>query len=324
MTGAIQSTSVNFIKDLPYFVALLVAFQRFTLSDWGIEVKLCFRPSNGLYTAIPVEFGDGFFCRASLEEDMQRWSPSGLVGRGIRVLTACVHAAGETLRKAAAVKFYWPESTRTSEVDILQAAYAVDSDLTRGHLPELLAHRDLGHSTADIRTALGIVPRQDSLHREPRIYRVLVFAYLDEDYGWSVIGTFMQFWVEWCQCAPAPSLKHSSLKYRCKLILGHRVPWVNGIEHGNISLDNLMVKYDRGKQTTAGVLNDSNLKKNQLLDKRQIGAAPFMALDLLRSKEFRRPVVRFYRHDLESFIWVLVFATLDHCTLAPQEYDLGV
>ncbi|KAF8068922.1 hypothetical protein FPV67DRAFT_1668972 [Lyophyllum atratum] len=45
----------------------------------------------------------------------------------------------------------------------------------------------------------------------------------------------MRLWVEWYQC--------------------HRVLWVNGIRHGDISLDNLMVN----PRTQMGVLNDFDL-----------------------------------------------------------------
>ncbi|TFK33606.1 hypothetical protein BDQ12DRAFT_727641 [Crucibulum laeve] len=33
----IQSTGINFVKDLPYFMALLLAFQRFNLRDRGMD-----------------------------------------------------------------------------------------------------------------------------------------------------------------------------------------------------------------------------------------------------------------------------------------------
>ncbi|KAG1772572.1 hypothetical protein EV702DRAFT_1201429 [Suillus placidus] len=37
---------------------------------------------------------------------------------------------------------------------------------------------------------------------------------------------------------------------------------------------------------------------------------PFMALDLLSEKGQRGEVQHFYRHDLESFMWVLVWVSL--------------
>ena len=34
--GAIQSNGINFVQDLPYFLVLLLCFERFTREDWGI------------------------------------------------------------------------------------------------------------------------------------------------------------------------------------------------------------------------------------------------------------------------------------------------
>ena len=36
--GAIQTTGVNFIQDLPYLAALLFAFQRFSVRNWGLNL----------------------------------------------------------------------------------------------------------------------------------------------------------------------------------------------------------------------------------------------------------------------------------------------
>jgi hypothetical protein len=38
--GAIQTTGINFIQDLPYLAALLFAFQRFSVRNWGFGPSL--------------------------------------------------------------------------------------------------------------------------------------------------------------------------------------------------------------------------------------------------------------------------------------------
>jgi Fungal protein kinase len=88
---------------------------------------------------------------------------------------------------------------------------------------------------------------------------------------------------------------------------GHRHLWNGGVEHNDISVTNLM--YD--KQTGCGVLNDYDLA--HLHDSlrpsglERTGTIPFMAMDLLTQEAWDGKVERLYRHDCESFVWVLVW-----------------
>ncbi|CAE6421160.1 unnamed protein product [Rhizoctonia solani] len=73
--GAIQSTGINFIEDLPRFMVFLFAIQRLTLADWGFDVKLdpsipLRHHSNTPLTQQPAEYEVGgkdgkFKCSAS-------------------------------------------------------------------------------------------------------------------------------------------------------------------------------------------------------------------------------------------------------------------
>ena len=96
---------------------------------------------------------------------------------------------------------------------------------------------------------------------------------------------------------------------------GHYRLWVNGIHHGDISLNNLM--YDlsaTGKPE--GVLNDYDLAtwdKIPTTNNDRTGTMPFLALNMLRAMLSNRPeerIPRLYRHDAESFTWVLVYITV--------------
>ena len=60
-----------------------------------------------------------------------------------------------------AVKIYWPEEARTSEVDVLEKAekYGRNIDFIKNHIPEVVCHRDpnfLCSSTKTIRKFLGL------------------------------------------------------------------------------------------------------------------------------------------------------------------------
>ena len=70
--------------------------------------------------------------------------------------------------------------------------------------------------------------------------------------------------------------------------------------------------YYRGNNNEViGVLNDydlATLEDKSPLGHQRTGTIPFMALDLLRGQNGE--VEHVYRHDLESFTWVLVWLTL--------------
>jgi hypothetical protein len=86
---------------------------------------------------------------------------------------------------------------------------------------------------------------------------------------------------------------------------------VNGIHHGDISLNNLMYAISKTGDPV-GIVNDFDLAAwighlTSNIDR--TGTIPFMAIDLLDGGLDRR-IPRLYRHDLESFCWVLAFTTV--------------
>jgi hypothetical protein len=97
---------------------------------------------------------------------------------------------------------------------------------------------------------------------------------------------------------------------------GHRLLWIMGIAHGDISFNNLMYIEDEGKKR--GILNDFDLasvmapgaESPSKVGHRRTGTLVFMALELLDSLDGEIP--RRYHHELESFVWVLLWAGLSH------------
>jgi hypothetical protein len=91
---------------------------------------------------------------------------------------------------------------------------------------------------------------------------------------------------------------------------------VNGIHHGDISLNNLM--YDTSETNDpVGIVNDFDLATwvdHSTTNGDRTGTIPFMAIDLLDGGLDDR-IPRLYRHDMESFVWVLA-----HITVADKEY----
>ncbi|KAG5636017.1 hypothetical protein H0H81_009367 [Sphagnurus paluster] len=313
--GAIQSTGMDMVQNLPYFAVLLAAFQRFDQEDWGIIARLHpgsateYKSKSKAYQIQRIDFIPAFLAtvikvQAKTGTDKGNW---GLVGRGTRIMTGIAAGSGTPdANQDVVFKFSWPEVIRTSEAEIIWKACQVNNTYTKCHLPKLVA-RYSSYSTDNIRKALGIIPRQGSLHREPRELRLLVTypLSLSSDHEPE---QFMRFWVDW---------------YRC-----HRILWINQIEHRDISPSNLMVDATDQKYPK-GVLNDFDLAVYQPTHVQpggeRTGTIPYMymALDLLREKYFEGKISRLYRHDLESFIWVLVVATLRMATDTPgTPFDL--
>jgi len=93
--------------------------------------------------------------------------------------------------------------------------------------------------------------------------------------------------------------------------LGHYRLWAHGIYHGDISPNNLMYDIPAETGIPEGVLNDYDLASwegHPTTNNDRTGTIPFMALDLLRGG-LERQVPRLYRHDAESFVWVLAYLT---------------
>ena len=85
--------------------------------------------------------------------------------------------------------------------------------------------------------------------------------------------------------------------------------WKHGIRHSDPSLGNVMVRVRNGE--FYGVMNDWDLAT--LEDKsthnglERTGTVPFMALDLLNNAYWEGKISRLYRHDLESFFYMLCY-----------------
>ena len=98
------------------------------------------------------------------------------------------------------------------------------------------------------------------------------------------------------------------------LSLGLYLLWKIGIAHGDVSLSNMMYYEQDGKKY--GVLNDFDLAAIMAVGERtpkkqgfeRTGTLPFMALDLLKYPNGQ--ISRWFRHDLESCMWCVVWQAL--------------
>jgi len=88
--------------------------------------------------------------------------------------------------------------------------------------------------------------------------------------------------------------------------------WMNGIYHGDISLTNLMYGISPKTRDPVGIINDFDLASwvdHPATNNDRTGTIPFLAIDLLDGG-WERCIPRLYRHDMESFSWVLAYITV--------------
>ena len=306
--GAIQSHGINFVQDLPYFLVLLLCFDRFTPEDWGV-IPAFNSKNKANYCTLSLPVPPLCIVDIKIDENTIR-GHFGIVGRATQVLHATSESedprdVGKSLKDVELViKVYWPEASRVGEKEIIDKALEIaqHNDDVNGHIPDLICSHDYTkYSTNGIRTALGIE------NKGHRVLRVMLFRRLYPITDLVGEEFWKAFWECFrCKCSPS-HLCHMLIKNNTLAVLGHFYLWKGGVEHNDISVKNLM--YDR--LSDRGVLNDYDLAhldgETRPTDTERTGTIPFMALDLLTEEAWAGHVTRQYRHDCESFAWVLLW-----------------
>ena len=121
-----------------------------------------------------------------------------------------------------------------------------------------------------------------------------------------------QFWAAFWQCVVCMCSIHNPQTSTNSPASGNYRLWVNGIHHGDVSLKNLMYNVPASTGIPVGVVNDFDLASrigHSTTNNDRTGTIPFMAIDLLNGGLDSR-IPRLYRHDLESFSWVLAYITV--------------
>jgi hypothetical protein len=179
--GAIQSHGINFVQDLPYFLVLLLCFERFTSEDWGVisafrfaegDVGHCLLsfPSSPPLSAVEIEINHTDKIRDHF----------GIVGRATQILPADSQSkdprdADKSLKDMElVVKINWPEASRAGEAEAIKKAREIAEEKVdvRGHIPNLICSCDFNdYSTNRIREGLSIITDV----KDHRLLRVMLF-----------------------------------------------------------------------------------------------------------------------------------------------------
>ncbi|KAG2098692.1 uncharacterized protein F5147DRAFT_815615 [Suillus discolor] len=162
--GIIQCSGINFIQDLPRFMVLLYALQRFELHDWGrnkdflpieVEGKLCHE-----FNIKDEKLGEvDLLLHTSHDERVMHY---GLQGRATNVVPVTSEALTEKYGKfedGMVAKIFWGEVSRTSKPEILKKVDEIAKRhvTVQGHVPELLWHHTFTNPTSAIQEALDVL-----------------------------------------------------------------------------------------------------------------------------------------------------------------------
>lgn len=318
-------TEIDFRQDIDRLALLVWAMKYWSWADWG------FLP--GLLKAGYIEnanYGERELDDHIIERKPNFRSlvgatfssPMGLVKLGEPIVkgTVCITGRATSIHEAHKltidgherqsgnyiVKTSFPWKSRHSEATIIatiQSRLSIDSDARRkyaNHLPKL--HLAIDQNVQDDFWS----HMQDGA--KDRIFRVLVFDRLDPITSIVDFNEFMGAFV-----GAADGTCSREICDSCSLcVAGHNWLWVEmGIEQRDVSLGNIMVRRREGR--VFGVINDFDLAldRNRTTSTHsppdRTGTPVFMAVEL--QDQSHPSVKHLYRHDLESFFWILYWVT---------------
>ncbi|TFY66120.1 hypothetical protein EVG20_g4966 [Dentipellis fragilis] len=223
----------------------------------------------------------------------------GLIGRGTVVLpvrlspgSACVDFKADNSYVA---KFSWQVHTRVAEDTLIRRIRRAVPPRWRHHITDLKLSLTIDHACKK----LAFLPREylknlNGPAPEIRVLRILVSPRYRRLQDVHSLKEFKKVFVD--------------------TVRVHRVVFLKAdILHRDLSIGNLMFRRDKNMRPY-GTLNDWDLSEEVSSDPgdhdaipgHRMGTVAFMAMELLADN----PPIHVYRHDLESFFWILVWAAL--------------
>ncbi|KAF8074630.1 hypothetical protein FPV67DRAFT_1474267 [Lyophyllum atratum] len=229
----------------------------------------------------------------------------GLVGRGTMVYKVAPLFVGKC--DPEALKVGWPLTTRPLEVEMIERLHSKLPPRWREHIPEVTFSATL--TAKDLR-----LPRVELLKTNPidGFENRQMHALAMKLYGklWEVgsVEAFQEVFIDCVEC--------------------HYHAYEEGrVLHRDLSENNLMFKVDKDS-TVKGILNDwdmaSYVEDNDEIKlstaTHRTGTIPFMARDLLTDAGIAPPA-HLYRHDLESFYYILLWAAIHYDFARKKKLD---
>ncbi len=212
--GAIQTTGIDFLTDLPRFLVLLFALQRFELEDWGRVPQFDLGEQRlrqkTLSQDLPsTEFIGRMGCEVEVYTAKHVHKTLGLKGRGTYVVESKCMADDHPLRGVPLVtKLLWAECTRLSEGTVAQRAIAraenAGGKKITDHMPKVVdeyQYDEYNTLTVHQRLRLPLKVRVGADGTECNVYRVLRVITMErlEPLHTLTGQVFVKGWVELMQ-----------------------------------------------------------------------------------------------------------------------------
>ncbi|TFY78250.1 hypothetical protein EWM64_g5761 [Hericium alpestre] len=304
--GVVRSRDFNMFKDLELFVLFAVAVSVCDRKHVGYEPLLKPGPATGANDIALSTVENNTLCLDSRHAVDGSGAPvyhdvsfqiigkpiyvqCGIVGRGTVVHAISPKDDGGLALEAGELvaKLSWPVKTLVAEDALIRDIRSNIDPAWSKHIPDVLCSMTLDGEALDLpRKLMGSWDGQ----AEDRVLRILIARRAE---GLEKVRSLEEFETIFLQAV------------RC-----HRVVFVKtNILHRDLSVDNLL--FTRDGDNALAVVNDWDLGKVYKPDERpsaclRMGTAHFMALDLLKGD----PPRHMYRHDLESFIYILIWCAM--------------
>ncbi|KAJ3864438.1 hypothetical protein EV359DRAFT_41063, partial [Lentinula novae-zelandiae] len=307
--------ALDFTENTASFLTILFGFGNLTPTQWGDPASTLLKAPKvaafsddykAMYFGYVLTLSEGW----QLQLGNVIFRAHGIIGRGTVVVGAKVVTSPlpNFVGKRVVVKWSWVATTRKEEGYITKKAVEhadANQPSMRHYLPQNIYHYQEFPKQIPQCQKFLLANFKDAY--EERVLRIVVQEELHPITDLTDATELAEAFKQIFEC------------YRW-LYEGPK------IMHRDVSISNLMFHRIDGK--LYGVLNDFDLAAFHdgsvpSTSKQRTGTKPFMARDLLEHP----PPRHFYRHDLESFLYVLAFLTCD--TSAPGStlgtwIDLGM
>ncbi|KAJ8688768.1 hypothetical protein PTI98_013520 [Pleurotus ostreatus] len=309
--GAIVTQPFDFAEE-PWKLALVtLALGRCTPAQAGFE-PLILQPSGDATTDLPPfdrPISTVVGAEIVLPRDLAKPSKEnprfvitapplyvyrGVVGRGSTVYPVTA-LTGPFQKHELVAKWSWPLEARMREHELISRLRKLVPFMQQ-HLPEVIEHREYSMDELNLpRCKIG--SGEATSRYEARQLTIIILPRYKHLWELETVEKFKSVFIDLVEC-------HYHAYHRGNVL------------HRNLSESNVMWTYGQDK-VPLGLLNDWDLSSLFLdggaplpVSQCRTGTTPFMSIELLEMCD--NPPTHRYRHDLESFLYILIWAMVHY------------
>ncbi|KAF8621877.1 hypothetical protein AX15_007434 [Amanita polypyramis BW_CC] len=333
--SSIRTRSFDFEKSPAYFALVLYAITRCDSHQAGFDRFLEF-PSTAFRAQIPaislrnsklvVPTSTTTYC-FQITREKPIYTSRELVGRGTVVYPVTLQPDDDEVlvdEEERVLKLYWPNVDDPCEADLINQLHH-DVPEIADHLPSIsfsssFTRGDLGLPSSRLKSFAGPDAEERLLH---------MFTMRRYERLWEVnsIEEFQDVFLDCVECHYHAYKKgrvlHRDLSENNLMVWRPRRRNIDNHGSSNLpsngralgilndwDMSSHVVRYPGVASVVTMVTNDPSLAAEAEALTNRTGTVPFMALDLL--DEDGPTPTHLYRHDLESFLWILIWAAVHY------------